>query len=62
MQVTHRNTHWQFEESLLVKQLLERLALLPESVLVVCNGELVTEDQRLQLEDNVNIVSVISGG
>ncbi len=62
MQVIHRDAHWQFEESLLVKQLLERLELLPESVLVVCNGQLVTEDHRLQPDDAVNIVSVISGG
>ncbi len=62
MQVTYRAKSWSFEESLTVLQLLKRVDLLPESVLVVRNGQLVTEDQRLAPGDEVKIVSVISGG
>jgi sulfur carrier protein len=62
MDVVYRNRSWIFEESLTVLQMLKRVDLLPESVLVVRNGKLVTEDQRLVPGDKVKIVSVISGG
>jgi thiamine biosynthesis protein ThiS len=62
MQVTYRDQTWTFDESLTVMQMLNRVDLLPESVLVVRNGKLVTEDQRLSAGDEVKIVSVISGG
>ena len=62
MQVTYRDKNWSFEESLTVMQMLKRVDILPESVLVVRNGKLVTEDQHLTPGDEVKIVSVISGG
>ncbi len=62
MHVTYRNKTWEFDETMFVQQLLKRLDLLPESVLVVRNGTLVTEDQRLLPEDEVKIVAVVSGG
>lgn len=62
MHVTYRDKTWKFDEAMFVQQLLERLDLLPESVLVVRNGTLVTEDQRLLPEDKVKIVAVVSGG
>ena len=46
----------------LVDQLLRRLDLNPESHLVVVNGEMATGDRRLADEDDVEIVSAISGG
>jgi sulfur carrier protein ThiS len=62
MHVTYRDKTWKFDEKMFVQQLLKRLDLLPESVLVVRNGILVTEDQRLLPEDEVKIVAVVSGG
>jgi sulfur carrier protein len=62
MDVVYRDKSWFFEESLTVLQMLKRVDLLPESVLVVRNDKLVTEDQRLEPGDKVKIVSVISGG
>jgi len=62
MHITYRNQHWNFDESLIVDQMLKRIALMPESVLVVRDGRLLTEDQRLQPGDEIKIVSVISGG
>ena len=44
------------------KQLLQELALNPETVLVARNNELVTEDEHLHDEDEIKILSVISGG
>ncbi len=62
MQVSYRDKHFTFEETLTVQQLLKKLRLLPESVLVVRNGQLVTEDHHLAPEDTVKIVAVVSGG
>ncbi|HZX11867.1 MAG TPA: MoaD/ThiS family protein [Candidatus Nanoarchaeia archaeon] len=45
-----------------VKELLKVLKLNPTTVLVVANGRLVTEDAPLRKEDEVKILSVVSGG
>ena len=45
-----------------VGQLLKRLDLLPEAVLVLRGDELVTEDEALKEDDIVEIRPVISGG
>ena len=62
MKVTYRDRVWIFDEPLTVAQLLKRIGLLPESVLVVRDGKLLTEDQRLHPGDEVKVVAVISGG
>jgi sulfur carrier protein len=62
MRVTYRERHWSFDETMTVTQLLSRIAVLPESVLVIRNGQLVTEDQVLKPQDVVKVVAVISGG
>ena len=45
-----------------VEQLLQRLDVVPESVLVICNDTLVTRDARLHDDDTVEIRPVVSGG
>ena len=45
-----------------VSELLVRLDIIPDEVLVMRNGALVTEDERLADDDTVRILSVISGG
>jgi len=45
-----------------VAQLLTRLEVVPESVLVICNDTLVTPDERLHDHDVVEIRPVMSGG
>lgn len=45
-----------------VGELIKKLGLSPEEVLVSVNGELATEDTRLRDGDEVKIISVISGG
>jgi len=62
MHVVYRNKEWYFDEAMKVIQLLKRVRILPETVLVVRNGQLVTEDHPLNVNDEVKIVAVISGG
>ncbi len=45
-----------------VAELLASLDINPQTVLVVKNDALVTEDESLDPEDSVRILSVVSGG
>lgn len=45
-----------------VSKLLKQLDIVPESVLVICNDELVTRDAQLRDEDSIEIRPVVSGG
>ena len=62
MRIIYRDKEWFVDQEMTVNQMLKHLKLLPESVLVVCNGHLIAEDQKLRPGDEVKIVSVISGG
>ncbi len=45
-----------------VKELLQQLRINPEVILVVRNHEICTEDELLQEQDRIELLSVISGG
>ncbi|MBT7903456.1 MoaD/ThiS family protein [Candidatus Woesearchaeota archaeon] len=45
-----------------VKNLLLDLKINPETVIVVCNDELVLLDEKLSDFDSVKLLSVVSGG
>jgi sulfur carrier protein ThiS len=45
-----------------ISEVLDRLGILPEEVLVVKNGVLVTEDEFVEQTDSLRLLSVISGG
>lgn len=45
-----------------VKNLLSQLKLNPEAFLVVRNSEVITEEELLQDQDKIELLSVISGG
>lgn len=45
-----------------VKDLFKLLKINSEGVLIVRNGELITEEEVLDNSDSVKILSVISGG
>lgn len=45
-----------------VKELLLKLKLNPETVLVVRKGEVLTEDELVKNKDEIEILSVVSGG
>lgn len=64
MNVVLRNPRREIEIAgpLTVAALLDRLELVPESVLVIRNDTLVTKDTRLTDEDRIEIRPVISGG
>ncbi len=45
-----------------VKDILSSLNINSETVIVVRNDEVVTEDEKLKEKDTIKILSVISGG
>ena len=49
-------------KALSVIELLNNLKINKEVVLVVKNGVLVTEDEKLDEKDKIELISVISGG
>jgi sulfur carrier protein ThiS len=51
-----------FSEDLRVTVLLRKLSLLPQTVMVIRGGRLLTEDELVRAEDEIEIRSVISGG
>ncbi len=62
MKVRYGNKTYEFSESMTAQRLLEKLQILPETVVVVRGDEVVTEDETLEAEDEVELIRVISGG
>jgi sulfur carrier protein len=60
--VTFRKQHWELRGGMTARDMLKKLDLLPDTVLVVRDGELVTEDTILEDDDEIRLVAVISGG
>ena len=58
----HPKRETEIQGPMTVQQLLKRLDLLPETVLVIRGNDLVTEDELLKDEDSIEIRPVISGG
>lgn len=60
--VIYRGNEQVLSEVRTVKDVLEKLGLNPNSVIVTVEDELVTEDYVLKNGDKVKIIDVISGG
>ncbi len=57
-----RDKEYEVPAGITVKQALKQIGVLPETVLPIRNGELITEDERLKEGDVIRLVAVISGG
>jgi sulfur carrier protein ThiS len=62
IKLTYRDKKWELPGGMIARDVLKTVGLNPEEVLVVRNGQLVTEDTVLRDEDEVRLVAVISGG
>lgn len=60
--MTFRNKKYEVKENITARDALKKVGIDPESVLVVVNGKLVTDDQVLREGDQVKLVAVVSGG
>jgi sulfur carrier protein len=57
-----RNKEYEVKPGMTLRSSLHKIGLLPESVLAVRQGELITEDEILVDGDVIKLVAVISGG
>lgn len=62
MKVRYGEREYEYQERMTARQLLDRLGILPETVVVVKNEEIVTEDEMLEVGDEIEVVRVVSGG
>ncbi len=62
MRIIYRNQEWELKGGMTARAAIEKVGLDPEAVLVVRNGQLVTDDTLLGDDDEVRLLAVISGG
>jgi thiamine biosynthesis protein ThiS len=62
MKVVYRNKEWDVPGGTTAQAVIRKVGLDPEAVLVVRNGQLVTDDIILKDEDEIRLVAVVSGG
>lgn len=57
-----RNMEYEVKPGMTLRSSLNKIDILPESVLAVRQGELITEDEILVDGDVIKLLAVISGG
>ncbi|MCC7130764.1 MAG: MoaD/ThiS family protein [Anaerolineae bacterium] len=57
-----RDQEYEVKPGMTLRHSLEKIEVLPESVLAVREGELITEDEILRDGESVQLIAVISGG
>ena len=58
----NKNSRLELENNSIVSDLLNKLNINPVTVIVSRNNELILEDEKLKDNDEIKILSVISGG
>lgn len=62
VEIVFRSKTYRVPPGSAARDTLKKLNIDPESVLVVVNGQLTTDDAILKDEDKVKLVAVVSGG
>jgi len=62
MKVKHGRNEHHFDREMTVRRLLEKMNIVPEGVVVAVNGELVTGDTTVRVDDEVEVIRAVSGG
>ena len=62
MKIKHRDKEWELEGRWRVRDAIKEVGLLPQTVLAVRDGRLLTGDLLLEEDDEIKLVAVISGG
>jgi sulfur carrier protein ThiS len=62
MKITYRDEEWALEGRWRVRDAIKEVGLLPQTVLAVRDGKLLTGDVMLEEDDEIKLVAVISGG
>ena len=62
MKIVYRDKEWEIEGRRRVQDVIKEVGLIPQTVLAVRDGKLLTGDVMLNDDDEVKLVAVISGG
>jgi sulfur carrier protein ThiS len=57
-----RNKEFEIRQGMTIRKALQKLNIEPDSVLITRNGELITDDEIIHVNDEIKLVPVISGG
>jgi sulfur carrier protein ThiS len=57
-----RDSVYEVRAGMTARDALIKIDILPESVLITRNGELITEDEILKEGEKIRLIAVISGG
>ena len=57
-----RNKEYEIKPGMTIRKALQKLNIDPDSVLITRNGELITDDEIIRVNDEIKLVPVISGG
>lgn len=57
-----RDKEYEVRAGMTARDALKKIDILPESVLITRNGELITEDEILKEDEKIRLIAVISGG
>jgi len=57
-----RNEEYEVKHGMTIRKALQKLNIEPDSVLITKNGELITDDEIILINDEIKLVPVISGG
>jgi len=62
MKIFYRDKQWELHGQRRVREAIKEVGLIPQAVLAVRDGKLLTEDVMLDEDDEIRLVAVISGG
>ncbi len=62
MKITYRNKEWELEGRWRVRDAIKKVGIIPQTVLAVRDGKLLTGDVMLKEDDELKLVAVVSGG
>jgi len=62
MKLIYRDKEWELQGRQRVRDAVKEVGLMPQTVLAVREGKLLTGDLMLEENDEVKLVAVISGG
>jgi sulfur carrier protein len=62
MKIIYRDKEWELQGRRRLRDAIEEVGLIPQTVLAVRGGKLLTEDTMLEENDEIKLIAVISGG
>ena len=62
MKIIYRDKEWELKGRWRVRDAIKEVGLLPQTVLAVRDGKLLTGDVMLEESDEIKLIAVVSGG